>query len=182
MSRIPIPATIEAAPEAARPMLETIRKQLGSVPNVFRMMSNSPVVLEAYTGISGALGKGQLDAATRERIALAVAELNGCHYCLSAHSMVAKNVAKLDASEIQANRQGGSSDPHAAAAVRFAVKIVETRGGVTSSDIDAVKAAGYSDAEIVEIVGNVALGTLTNYLNEVLGTDLDFPAAPPLQA
>lgn len=180
MSHIPTPATIDAAPEASRPMLEAIKKQLGSVPNIFRMMSNSPAVLGAYTGMSGALGKGALDAATRERIALAVGQLNGCHYCVSAHSMIAKNVAKLDADEIYANRRGVSNDARADAAVRFAVKIVQARGGVKPSDIDAVKAAGYSDEEVVEIVGHVAFATLTNYLNEVLGTELDFPPAAAL--
>ena len=91
MPRIPTPATIDAAPPQARASLELVKKQLGSVPNLFRVIANSPAALEGYLGLSGALGKGALDARTRERIALAVAESNGCGYCLSAHTYLAKN-------------------------------------------------------------------------------------------
>ena len=87
MTRIATPATIDAAPAAAQPLLEVVGKQLGSVPNLFRVVANSPAALEGYLGLSGALGKGTLPAATRERIALAVAEINGCSYCLAAHSL-----------------------------------------------------------------------------------------------
>ena len=116
MSRIPIPATIDDAPAAAQPLLEAVKKQLGSVPNLFRLVANSPAALEGYLGMFGALGKGALPAPTRERIALAVAEVNGCGYCPSAHTYLGKNLAKLDDAEIAANRGGGSSDPKADAA------------------------------------------------------------------
>ena len=95
MSRIPTPASIEAAPAAAQPLLQAVKKQLGVVPNLFRLIATSPAALEGYLGLNGALAKGALDAATRERIALAVAEFNGCDYCLSAHSYLGKNLAKL---------------------------------------------------------------------------------------
>jgi uncharacterized peroxidase-related enzyme len=175
MSRLAIPASIEAAPAAARPSLEAVNKQLGSVPNLFRLVANSPAALEGYLGLSGALGKGQLDARTRERIALAVAEQNRCDYCLSAHSYLGSNLAKLDDAEIAANRAGGSNDARAAAAVRFATRIVRERGHVTDGDLEAVKAAGYDDAQVLEIVLHVALNTLTNYVNSVAATDIDFP-------
>jgi len=175
MTRIPLPASIEDAPAAARPLLEAVKAQLGSVPNLFRITANSPAALGGYLELNGALAKGKLSAATRERIALAVAQLNGCDYCLSAHSYIGKNMAKLDDAEIAANRQGGSTEPKADAAVRFAVALVRARGGVTEAELAAVKLAGYSDAEIVEIVAHVALNTLTNYLNEALGTPIDFP-------
>lgn len=175
MTRIPLPASIEDAPAAARPLLEGVKKQLGSVPNLFRITANSPAALGGYLDLSGALSKGDLPAATRERIALAVAQKNGCDYCLSAHSYIGKNMAKLDDAEIAANRRGGSTDPKADAAVRFAVSLVEARGNVTETEVAAVKLAGYSDAQIVEIVAHVALNTLTNYLNEALGTPIDFP-------
>ena len=175
MSRIPTPATVEAAPTAARASLEAVKKQLGSVPNLFRVVANSPAALEGYLGFSGALAKGALDAKTRERIALAVAEINGCGYCLSAHTYLAKNVARLDDAEITANRNGASNDPKADAAARFARTIFESRSHVTDTDVAAVKAAGYDDAQIVEIVLHVALNTLTNYVNEVAKTEIDFP-------
>lgn len=175
MSRIPTPATIDAAPKAAQPLLEGVKKQLGIVPNMFRLISNSPASRESYLGLSGALNKGALPAPTRERIALAVAEINGCNYCLSAHTYLGKNLAKLDNAEITANRNGASNDLKADAAVRFAVKVVSERGHVSEDDVNAVKSAGYDDAQVIEIVLHVALNTWTNYINEVGKTDIDFP-------
>jgi uncharacterized peroxidase-related enzyme len=175
MSRIPTPASVDAAPAKSRPLLEAVNKQLGVVPNLFRLVSNSPAALEGYVALSGALSKGSLPAPTRERIALAVAQINGCSYCLSAHSYLGKNLAKLDEAEIAANRAGGSNDPKADAAVRFAARVVRERGHVGDADVQAVRMAGYDDAQIVEIVLHVALNTWTNYINEVGRTEIDFP-------
>jgi uncharacterized peroxidase-related enzyme len=175
MSRIPTPATIEDAPAAARPLLEAVKKQLGVAPNLFRLVANSPAALEGYVSLSNALAKGSLLAATRERIALAVAQINGCDYCLSAHTYIGTHMAKLDDAEISANRHGGSNDPKADAAVRFAVHLVETRGQVDEAELSALRAAGYDNAQVVEIVFHVALNTWTNYVNLVGGTEIDFP-------
>lgn len=178
MSRIPTPATIEAAPVSAQPLLEAVKKQLGSVPNLFRLTATSPAALEGFLGLNAGLGKGTLSAPTRERIALAVGQINGCGYCLAAHTYLGKNLAKLSDAEIAANRAGHSTDAKADAAVRFAVKVTNDRGSVGEADLAAVRAAGHSDAEIVEIVAHVALNTLTNYINEVFKTDIDFPVVP----
>ncbi|MGH0002770.1 carboxymuconolactone decarboxylase family protein [Pseudovibrio ascidiaceicola] len=180
MSRIPTPSSIEAAPQDSQASLQAVNSQLGSVPNLFRIVANSPQALEGYLGLNGALGKGTLPAATRERLALAVGEQNGCNYCLSAHTYLASNLAKLSADEIAKNRHGSSEDAKAAVAVEFAVAIVKNRGKVSDAQVQAVRDAGYSDAELVEIVGHVALNTLTNYMNEVLGTEVDFPAVKEL--
>ena len=176
MSRISFPTSAEAAPVAAQPLLNGVKAKLGSVPNLFRLLAVSPAGLEGYLGLSGALGKGLLDARTRERIALAVAEFNGCGYCTSAHAFIGRNMVGLSDTEIAANRRGDSTDERAAAAVKFAIKIVEARGQVSDADVAAVRVAGYSDAELVEIVLHVALNTLTNYVNEVAETTIDFPA------
>jgi uncharacterized peroxidase-related enzyme len=175
MSRIPTLATIADAPEKSRPLLDAVQKQLGVVPNMFRLIATSPQALEGYLGLSGALGHGALPAATRERIALAVAEVNGCDYCLSAHTYLGRHVAKLDDAEITANRHGASNDPKADAAVRFAVQVTRSRGHVSEADLSAVRLAGYTDAQVIEIVQHVALNTWTNYVNEVFRTDIDFP-------
>lgn len=175
MSRIPTPATIDAAPALSQPMLAAVKQQLGLVPNLFRLVSNSPAALEGYLSLSGALAKGDLPAATRERIALAIAEVNGCGYCLSAHTYLGKHVAKLDDAEMNANRNGGSNDPKADAAVRFAAKVARERGHVSADDVRAVKLAGYEDAQVIEMVLHVALNTWTNYINEVAQTEIDFP-------
>lgn len=174
-SRIPTPASIAASPAGSQPLLEAVEKQLGVVPNMFRLIGNSPAALEGYLGLNGALAKGKIDAKTRERIALAVAETNGCDYCLSAHSYLGKNLAKLEDAEMAANREGGSSDPKASAAVRFAIQVVRARGHVTESEVQALKTAGYDDAQVLEIVLHVVLNTLTNYVNEVAKTVIDFP-------
>jgi uncharacterized peroxidase-related enzyme len=178
MSRITIPPTAEAAPLASRPLLAAVKGMLGSVPNLFRLVANSPAALEGYLGLNGALAKGALDARTRERIALAVAQVNDCGYCLAAHTYLGKNVAKLDSDEMMANRQGGSNDAKAAAAVNFAVAVTRARGHIADADLDTVKGAGYTEGEIVEIVLHVALNTLTNYINSVAETDIDFPVVP----
>jgi uncharacterized peroxidase-related enzyme len=176
MPRIATPASIEAAPQAAQPLLQAVNKQLGIVPNMFRTISNSPAALEGYLGLSGALAKGTLEPLTRQRIALAIAEVNGCDYCASAHTYLGKNLSKLPDAEIAANRNGGSTDTKADAAVRFAVKLARLRGHPSDADVQAVKDAGYNDAQVIEIVLHIALNTLTNYVNETVKTEIDFPA------
>lgn len=178
MNRISIPSA-DQTPAATRPLLEAVNQQLGVVPNLMKMVGNSPSALEGYLNLNGALGKGTIGAKTGERIALAIAEVNGCSYCLSAHTYLGKNVAKLDEAEMAANRQGTSTDPKADAAVRFAVTVARERGHVSDAAVQAVRKAGYSDAEVVEIVLHVALNTLTNYVNEVAQTEIDFPVVKP---
>ena len=171
MSRIPTPTAMSDDPAASQPLLESVNM----------LISDSPAALGGYVGLSGALGKGTLPAATRERIALAVAEISGCDDCLSAHTYLGKNLAKLDDAEIAANRNG-SNDPKADAAVRFAAKVVRERGHVSEDDVRAVKLAGYDDAQVIEIVLHVALNTWTNYINEVAKTDIDFPVVTAARA
>jgi uncharacterized peroxidase-related enzyme len=181
MPRISIPA-LDQTPAATRPLLDAVKKQLGVVPNLMSVLGNSPVALGGYLALSGALAKGVLGAKTGERIALAIAEINACDYCLAAHTYLGRNVARLDDAEIAANRNGGSGDPKADAAVRFAANVAVERGHVSDAAVRAVKAAGYSDAEVMEIVVHVALNTLTNYVNEVAQTEIDFPAAAQRRA
>jgi uncharacterized peroxidase-related enzyme len=174
MSRIHIP-TRDEAPAAAQPTLDAVNAQLGRVPNFFRVIANSPAVLAAHGAMGQALGKA-LDLKTRERIALTVAGVNGCEYCDAAHSYTGYNFAGLSPAEIALARVGGASEPKAAAAVAFAKRIAETRGKVDDADIDAVRAAGFDDARIVEIVAVVAENFFTNLVNNVARTDVDFPA------
>jgi uncharacterized peroxidase-related enzyme len=180
MSRLTIPAR-EAAPAASRPLFDAVEKSLGVVPNLFRLVGQSPAALEGLLGLNGALGKA-LDAKTRERIALAVAQANGCDYCLSAHTYLGLNLAKIDAGEIALNRAGHSGDPRADAALVFATKVVASRGRVSDADLAAVKLAGFSEAQVIEIVALVAVNVLTNYVNNVADTDIDFPVVRAAQA
>ena len=178
MNRISIP-TAEQTPTASIPLLDAVNKQLGVVPNMMKLIGNSPAALEGYLNLNGALSKGTIGVKTSERIALAIAEYNGCSYCLSAHTYLGENVAKLDAAEMKTNRNGSSSDTKANAAISFATSVARTRGKVSDADIQAVKAAGFNNAEIIEIVLHVALNTLTNYVNEVAKTVIDFPEVHP---
>jgi uncharacterized peroxidase-related enzyme len=173
MSRIAIP-TRESAPAASQPILDAVAKQLGVVPNLFRLVGLSPAALAGMTSLSGALTKA-LDVKMRERIAIAVAQVNGCDYCLSAHTYLGLNFAKISPEEIALNRKGASSDRKADAAVRFAAKVAESRGKVSDADLAAVREAGFTDAQIVEIVGVVAENVFTNFINNVAETDIDFP-------
>lgn len=182
MSRIVTPATVEDSPAASQPLLNAVKAQLGTVPNLFRAIGVSSPSLEGFLGLHGALGKGKLGAKTRERIALAVAEINGCGYCTAAHTFISENLVKLSKDDVAASRRGGSPDPKADAAVKFAVKVLRERGHVGAADVQAVKDAGFGDDEIVEIVMNVAINVLTNYFNEAVKTDVDFPEIAPLSA
>src|ERR1700730_14839530 len=159
MSRVPVPSR-DSAPTESEPLLDGVFKKLGVVPNVFRLAALSPGALEGFLGLSGALSK-TLDVRTRERIAIAVAETNGCDYCLSAHTYLSLNLAKITTEDAALAREGSSTDPKAAA-VRFAVQIAKTRGGVSDADIAAVKDAGFGEAQIVEIVALVAENVFTN--------------------
>ena len=155
-------------------LLDTIQKKLGVTPNLLRTMANSPVVLQAYLGLSEALSGGRFDAASREAIALAVAGANACEYCASAHAAVSKSL-KVDPLEIDRRLGGHSGDPRLDTALLFARKIVDKRGLVSDEDIATVRAAGFDDAEIAEIVANVVGNIFTNYFNHVAQTEIDFP-------
>lgn len=172
------PATASGKAQA---LLEGVRKKLGVVPNMMRTMAAAPAVLEGYLGLSGALGAGELPARVREQIALAVAQANGCGYCLAAHSLLGSKAGLADR-DVLAARRGEASDPRAQAALRFALAVVEARGGVENTELERVRGAGYGDGEVAEIVAHVALNVLTNYLNRVAETEIDFPEAPALGA
>ncbi len=174
MSRLSIP-TVDSVPESAKPLLAAVKKQLGVVPNLMKLVGNSPAALEGYLSLNGALAKGTLNVKVRESIALTVAEYNGCEYCLSAHDYLARNVAKLNDGEIDSARAGTAADSRTNAALRFARRVAETRGRVSDTDIATLRDAGFDDAGVIEIVVNVALNVLTNYVNNVAQTDIDFP-------
>jgi uncharacterized peroxidase-related enzyme len=172
MSRIAaIDPSIASA--AAKPLLDGVQKGMGMAPNTFRVAAQSPAALEALVSLFGATGKGSLDARTREAIALAVSEANGCDYCLSAHTAIGKRAGLSDGALEQA-RLAKSDDAHLGALLKLTRAIVDRRGRI-GEGLDEARRAGVTDAEVVEVVANVALTTFTNYLNEVAGTDIDFP-------
>ncbi len=155
-------------------LLDGVQKGLGATPNLFRVAAQSPAALEALVSLFGAVGKGRLDARTRESVALAVSEFDACDYCLSAHSALGKR-AGLDDEDLAKARRADADDPRRAAILHLGRALVETRGRVDDAALVEVRRAGLSDGEIVEVVANVALTIFTNYLNELAATEIDFP-------
>jgi uncharacterized peroxidase-related enzyme len=174
VSRLPLiePGTADGTIEE---LFATARRQIGGTPNMTRAMANSPALLNGYLALSAALSGGRLRPNVREEIALAIAQRNGCDYCMSAHTFAAELILHLDAATIDAARHGHSDDPKAGAALRLATDINDARGGVTQAQLDAARAAGLDDSDIAEVVGNVALNVLTNYFNKTADVDIDFP-------
>lgn len=164
----------QTATGEARSLLDAVQSALGMVPNFIRVLANSPAALNAFLGLHGIAGAGALDPKTRERIALAVAEQNACQYCVSAHTAIGRKVG-LDNQEMLANRMGRSSDAKAEAALTFARALVEQTGQVNKAEFDAVRAAGHSDGEVVEIITHVALNIFTNLLGKATQVEIDFP-------
>jgi uncharacterized peroxidase-related enzyme len=173
MARINI-VTHETASAEQKALFDAIHSQLGIVPNFLKVFANSPDALKAFLGLHGIANGGSLEPQTRERIALALAQQNACEYCLSAHTAIASK-AGLNGTEIEANRAGTSQDAKAAAAVKFARALVAHTGDVTSAELADVRSAGYSDAEIVEIITHVGMNILTNILGKASRVDIDFP-------
>jgi uncharacterized peroxidase-related enzyme len=178
MNRIPAIDPVNATGPVAG-LFTAVKAKLGVVPNLMRTFAQSPAVFEGYLGFTGALAKGVLPARVREQLALAISEANGCDYCLSAHTMLGRG-AGLTPEGIEAARRGAAEDPKVDALLRFARDVVETRGAVSDESLAGVRAAGASDAEIVEVVAHVAANVLTNYTNNVARTTIDFPRAKPL--
>jgi uncharacterized peroxidase-related enzyme len=176
------PVNFETAEGKVKQLLDAVKAKLGIVPNMTRAMAVSPSVLEAYLGFSGSLAHGVLPAKVREQLALDVGEANHCDYCVSAHTYIGKNVAGLSDQDILESRKGTATDAKTAALLKFARIVVSKQGVVDDSDVEAVRAAGYGDAEIAEVVAHVALNIFTNYFNNVAGTAIDFPKAPALTA
>ncbi|HEY3300960.1 MAG TPA: peroxidase-related enzyme [Methylophilaceae bacterium] len=173
MSRITT-ITNETANAEQKKLLDAIQSQLGMVPNFLKVFANSPAALRAFLGLHGIASEGSLEPQTRERIALALAQQNACEYCLSAHTAIGKK-AGLNGEEITANRAGSSQDAKAAIAVKLARSLAEHTGEVTTAELIEARAAGYSDADIVEIITHVGLNILTNMLGKASRLDIDFP-------
>ena len=173
MSRIapidPTTATGEVADHLA-----ATKKMLGGTPNMFTTAALAPAALKAMNELFATLGKSSLGAKQGELLAIAVAQSNGCGYCLSAHTAIGAMFG-LDAGALAAAKGAASTDPKTAALLRLAVAINEARGNLTDAQLAAARKAGITDSEIVEVVAHVGLNVYTNYLNNVAKTEIDFP-------
>ncbi|MDF0664182.1 MULTISPECIES: carboxymuconolactone decarboxylase family protein [unclassified Rhizobium] len=167
--------TPEQVPAASKETLDAFTRNIGFTPNMMAAFAQSPIAFNAWAALLGSLSK-TLDVRTRDSIGLAVSEVNGCNYCLTVHSFTAEHMAKLPADEIILARKGHANDPKRDAAVQFARKVIETRGQISDVDLTTVRDAGFTDANIIEIVTLVDMYTLTNLFNNVFDPDKDFPA------
>lgn len=165
-------------PADSKPTLDAFTKNIGFTPNMMATFANSPIAFNAWAALFNAMSKA-LDVKTRDSIGLAVSEVNGCNYCLTVHSYTAKHMAKLPDDEIILARKGQATDLKRDAAVQFARRVIETRGKVSDADVAAVRNAGYTEANILEIVGLVAMYSLTNFINNVSDPVRDFPSVTP---
>ena len=168
------PLSDAQTPDKSAKILKAVESAVGRVPNLHRTLAHAPAALQAYTSMAGALGAGALDPKLRESIAVAVAAKNRCQYCASAHTAIGEG-AGVSATELSLNLQGESEDAKTRVVLSFATELIDTRGAVTRETLDAVRASGVSEEEIVEIVTHVGLNAFTNLFNVLAETTIDFP-------
>lgn len=173
MSRIVL-ITPDTATREQHALLQQLSERQGHVPNLLRIMAHSPAALRAFLGLHGIARQGSLDLPTRERIAIALAQKNGSAYCLSAHTQLGSQ-AGLNGAEMDANRLGDSHDAKAAVAVHFACRLIEQRGDLSSDALGAMRDAGFSEAQIVEVITHAGLNFLSNLISKVSQVEIDFP-------
>jgi uncharacterized peroxidase-related enzyme len=161
----------------SKDLFNGVQSKLGSVPNMFRTMGNSPAVLNGYLSFNASLGEGKLGAKLGELIALTVANANGCDYCNAAHSFIGEKLVHIDTNTISQARVGKSNDAKMQIALNFSRILVEKKGKVSDEDVNVLKDAGYDEAAIAEIIAHVALNILTNYFNNAAKVAVDFPQA-----
>lgn len=174
MSRISL-LCAQDTPGERQQLLTQIHSAFGATPAMFRAVAHSPAALKSMWGSFGALSAGSIPAPLSEQIAVAVAERNACHYCLAAHTLLGRK-AGASAEEMAAAQRGESADARTAAALRFALRLVEARGQVGADEVQALRDAGFTDEQLVEIVAHVALNLFTNYVNLAFDVPVDFPA------
>ncbi|MBB3224983.1 carboxymuconolactone decarboxylase family protein [Pseudoduganella umbonata] len=166
--------TRDTATGASQQLLAQVHGAFGATPNMFRAVANSPAALASMWAGFGALGNGTLGARLGEQIAVAIADINDCEYCLAAHTALGRK-AGASGDEMAAAQAGQSDDPRTAAALKFATRVVRNRAKVDAAEVDALREAGFDDGQIVEIVAHVALNLFTNYVNVALAVPVDFP-------
>ncbi len=170
--------TPETAPEACRDLLSAVNKKLGFNPNLLGKMANAPSVLKAYLQLSELFTQTSLSPVQRHVVLLSISRGNSCHYCMAAHTAMAK-MDGVDQHVIEALRDGKPiGDEALDALAQLAVELVEYRGWPKPETLDRFLAAGYTQAQVLEVILGVAFKTLSNYCNHVLETEVDPQFAP----
>ena len=172
MSQFPI-HTLDTAPEASKPYLDGAKKAFGLIHNLVGEFVESPAVIEGYLGLAGALKKAGLTDLEREIVLISASVENGCHYCVAAHTTVTQ-AQGLDQAVIAAVRAGGPiADARLEALRAFTVAVVRERGWVSDAEVTRFLDAGWTRANVLEVVLGVGLKTISNYVNHIAGTPVD---------
>lgn len=165
--------SLETAPDKSKDVLETVNKAYGFVPNLLGTMAEAPALAEAYLAVGKLFGKTSFSETERQVISLSVSRTNGCEYCVSAHSAIAKK-GNVDEAVIDAVRDDESLDDTKLDALRrFATTVVEKRGWLDDGDIATFLEAGYDRQHVFEVILGVAMKTMSNYTNHIAETPLD---------
>jgi len=165
----------DAATGKVKELYEASQQEYGNVFNLFKGLANAPLALEAYMTLEKLIAEGKLSAVEQDVVRLAASQFNGCEYCLGAHTMTGK-MKGLSEEDVLKIRRGEPSDPKHAALVQFTHRVLDTKGFVSDEDLDAFRAAGYTDEHIAEVTTILAQKTLSNYFNHLHDTPLDVPA------
>lgn len=182
MPRLPA-HTLDTAPDASRQTLSNLGQRMGKILNIHAGMAHAPVVIETYAAMSGAIREhGTFDARTREAIALAVGNANGCNYCQSAHTRSAQGAGLSEEQTIAIRADSITFDDKLAAIATVARQISTNTGTVTDAAWQDALTAGWTDDQLAETFAHVAVNLYTNYFNHFAGTELDLPPAPELTA
>lgn len=164
---------LSTAPDLSRPTLEAIKTQFGFVPNLFGVLAESPAAVQAYADINKALEQSVLTAVEQQIVTLTVSAINGCTYCMAAHSTVAEMVQMPDDILDSSRAQKPLSDKKLDVLRRFVVSLMHHRGWVPEKDLEDFVKAGYTRQHVLDVVTLLALKTLSNYTNHLAQTPLD---------
>jgi uncharacterized peroxidase-related enzyme len=166
--------TAETAPAASRPLLESIGRNFGFVPNLFGVFAESPAALRGALAIYEAFSTSSLSRAEQQLIMLATSEANDCQYCVAAHSTLAKKMAKVAPDLVDAvRRRAPLADAKLDALVTFTRKVVEQRGVLPDAEVAAFLDAGYTRAQVIELLLGVGMKTFNNYVVHIAHTPLN---------
>lgn len=166
--------TAANAPAPSKDMLAAAQTKYGFVPNMFGELAEAPAALGSYIALGAALEKSSLTPTEQQVVLISTSVENGCEYCVAAHTLVAKNMLKVDAAIITALRSKSTiADKKLQTLAEFTRAIVAQRGAVTDKQLQGFLAAGYGKQQVLEVIVGVAMKTLSNYANNLMHTPLD---------
>ena len=172
--------TPEQVDESTKEVFASIKQKVGMLPNLYATMANSPQMLNGFLAFEAALKKGSFSSKEGEAISLAVSQVNGCQYCLAAHSAVGKMVG-FSEDEVMDIRQRTVADNKLNVLTQLAAELTEKRGKASQESIDNFLSAGYSHQALTELIGFVGLRSITNYIFSQGEFEIDFPKAPSME-